>query len=260
MYVISDTGATKNYIKVDTPCVNKFKTQKGSRLILPDGSFMQATYKAEINLSPLLSTRSKTAHTFPHLQSGALISIGKICVDGCTATLTSIHMKVEKKVEVVLEGPRKGEASTWNVHLSTTPQPRPTLKRQPANNLMADRTKPDLAQCYHTTLFSPFNHSLVREIKNGYFATWPNLTIDLINKHLLPSMVTAKVHMNQKSKNIKSNQVTRANKAGGATNDITGTTHQQSVHQYHRLQKANRNRLGETSIYLCYTSMTGIVF
>ena len=62
---IADTGATQNYIKVDTSCINKVKTHQGPRVILPDGSLMQATNKAKCNLIPLLSTRSKTSHIFP---------------------------------------------------------------------------------------------------------------------------------------------------------------------------------------------------
>ena len=65
MYGIADTGATQKYIKLDTPCINKVKTTQGLRVILPDGSLMQATEKAELNLSPLLSTRAKTAHIPP---------------------------------------------------------------------------------------------------------------------------------------------------------------------------------------------------
>ena len=65
---IVDTGETKNYIKVYTPCANKVKKMQGLQAILPDESLMQATHMVEINLSPLLSTISKTAHIFPRLQ------------------------------------------------------------------------------------------------------------------------------------------------------------------------------------------------
>ena len=78
-------------------CVNKVKTQQRPQVIFKDGNIMQATHKAELNLIPLLSTRAKTAHILPHIQSGELISIGKLCDDGCTATFTDTHKKVEKK-------------------------------------------------------------------------------------------------------------------------------------------------------------------
>ena len=74
-YSIADTGTTQNYIKVDTPCKNKFKTTQGPRVILPYGSLIQSTHKAQHHLIPLPSTSSKTAHIFSHLQSGSLIYI-----------------------------------------------------------------------------------------------------------------------------------------------------------------------------------------
>ena len=183
MYVISDTCATKKYIKADTPCSNKVKTPQGPRVILTDGSLMQATHKAELNLIPLLSTRTKIAHIFLHLQAGALISIGQLCDDGCISPFTTTNRSVHKQVEVVLEGNPNGEAGTWQVKL--TPPQGPTPTHQSANTLMADRTKPELTQWYNTTLFSSVKQTLIQAIKKGYFTTWTYLTINLINKHLI---------------------------------------------------------------------------
>ena len=67
---------------------------------------------------------------------------------------------------------------------------------------MADRTKPDLGQWYHTTLFVPVNQTLVQSINKFCFATWSKLTIDLINKHLSPLIATAKDHLHQTSNNL----------------------------------------------------------
>ena len=69
---------------------------------------------------------------------------------------------------------------------------------------MSYRTKSELAQWYHATLFSPVKQTLVQAIKKGYFATWPYLKIDLINKHLPQSMATAKGHIHQTRKNLNS--------------------------------------------------------
>ena len=102
-------------------------------------------------------------------------------------------MTVQKQGEAVPEGTRNGEAGMWQVKI--TPPQGPTPTHQSANTLMAERTKPELAQWYHATLFRPVKQTLIQAIKKGYFATWPYLTIDLINKHLPQSMATAKGHM-----------------------------------------------------------------
>ena len=164
---------------------------------------MQATHKAELNLIPLLSTRVKIAHIFPHLQSVELNSIGKLYDDGCTATFTATTMTVHKQVEVFLEGNHNGESVMCQVKL-TPPYPSPTPTHQSANTLMEEQTKPELAQCYHPTLFRPVKQNLIQAIKKSYFDTWTKLTIDLINKHLTQSMATSKVHIHQTIKNLKS--------------------------------------------------------
>ena len=97
LYGIVETRETQKYIKVNLPYVNKVKTQQGTQVILPDGSLMQATQKAEINFSPLLSTAAKTPHIFPHIKPGALIYIGQVCGDGCTAIFTATNMTTNKK-------------------------------------------------------------------------------------------------------------------------------------------------------------------
>ena len=45
MYGIADKGATKNYIKVQIPCTNKFQIFRGTHVLLPDGIIIQDTHK-----------------------------------------------------------------------------------------------------------------------------------------------------------------------------------------------------------------------
>ena len=69
---------------------------------------------------------------------------------------------------------------------------------------MVERNNPELAQWYNAKLFRPTKKTLIKEIKKGYFNTWTNLTSELINKYLTPSMATAKGHMHQTRKNLNS--------------------------------------------------------
>ena len=80
-YGIADTGSTQKYIRLNTPCSNNKKISNSPQVILPDGSIMQATHRALLNLNPLLNQSVCTSHIFPHLQSGALIAIGRLCSD-----------------------------------------------------------------------------------------------------------------------------------------------------------------------------------
>ena len=94
LYGILGTGATQNYIKIDMPCANKVKTMQVTQVLLPDESLMQATHGVELKSTSLLSTRSKTSYISPHLQSGAIISIGQLCDDIYTATFNATHTTV----------------------------------------------------------------------------------------------------------------------------------------------------------------------
>ena len=103
-YGIAKTGETQNYIRVNIPCSNKKKISNGPQVILPDGRIMQANHRALINLNPLLTQSAHTSHVFPHLQSGDLISIGKLFNDAYISTFTATHISVVKNGITLLEG------------------------------------------------------------------------------------------------------------------------------------------------------------
>ena len=159
-YGIAYTDATQKYIKVDMSCINKVKTHQGLRVILLDVSLMQENHKAKLNLSPLLSTRGKTAHISPHLWSWELISIGQLCDGGCTTTFTATNMKVKKRSIPRGNHQRIG----WNV--ASTPRHHTTTKIHPNTSirkkLMSEREKHEILQWYHATLFSPAKQTLIQ--------------------------------------------------------------------------------------------------
>ena len=88
-YGIDNTGATQNYIRVNTLWIKNQPIKNYPQVILPDGNIMQTTHRALINLKPLLTQAYRTSHMSPHLKSGSLIAIGKLYNDGCIATFTA---------------------------------------------------------------------------------------------------------------------------------------------------------------------------
>jgi hypothetical protein len=58
----------------------------------------------------------------------------------------------------------------------------------------------------HAATGSPVPSTWVRAIHAGHYATWPGLTAELVNKHLPPSLATAKGHLDQQRQNIRSTQ------------------------------------------------------
>ena len=92
----------------------------------------------------------------------------------------------------------------WRVNLTNKPHPIPTPTNQSSNTIMNKSSKLELHQFYHTTLFSLLKQTILQAIKNSYLSTWPNLTINIIKRHIHSSLVTSKVHMNQSRNNFSS--------------------------------------------------------
>ena len=62
------------------------------------------------------------------------------------------------------------------------------------------RAKRDLSSYYHECCFSPVSSTLIKEIENGNFCTWPVLTVTAVHKYLQTSIATVKGYMKQQRK------------------------------------------------------------
>ena len=91
---------------------------------------MQYTHRGVLNLNPLLNPTSITAPISPHLQSEALISIGKLFDDGCTSTFTATHLNLLKDGITVLEGTWSNTSGMFKFNL-TINQDHPPSQTQP---------------------------------------------------------------------------------------------------------------------------------
>ena len=144
-YGIANTGETKNYTRVNTPCSNNKQISNGSPVILPDSRMMQATHRELLNLNPLLTQADRTSNFFPHLQPGALISIGQLCDDGCIATFTNTHLSIVKDGLTVLKGNRSSTSGMWQINLTSNPTRPPSQQQLAVLNALAARSNPELA-------------------------------------------------------------------------------------------------------------------
>ena len=66
----------------------------------------------------------------------------------------------------------------------------------------------DLVTYLHRACFSPVTRTWTKAIDAGFFSTWPGLTSDLVRKHLPKSLATAKGHLKQDRKNVRSTKST----------------------------------------------------
>ena len=66
------------------------------------------------------------------------------------------------------------------------------------------QTHRDLAKYLHTAFYSPVKSTWEQAIKKDHFITWPGLTPQLLQKHLLPSTATVQGHNYWERQNLQS--------------------------------------------------------
>jgi hypothetical protein len=210
---IPDTGCSKHFIGPDTPCTDKRPVQSRYTVGLPNGNTMSATHTAllpDTGLLPPLSTLARRAHVFDTMTNHPLLSIGQFCDDGYHATFTSDAVQLSKNGSTFTIGTRNHVNGLWTVDLSNKPSnspPTPIPVRIPlVNSAQSMKTLADLVLYFHRACFSPVVKTWTQAIDAGFFATWPGLTSALVRKHLPKSVSTAKGHLRQDRKNVRSTQ------------------------------------------------------
>ena len=68
------------------------------------------------------------------------------------------------------------------------------------NHVYETKSKQELTLFYHAACFSPTKRTFVDAIKRNAFASWPGLTVDLVNKYLPRTEANIKGHIRQQYK------------------------------------------------------------
>ena len=69
-----------------------------------------------------------------------------------------------------------------------------------ANHVYEKKSKQELTLFYHAACFSPTKRTFLDAIKRNAFASWPGLTVELVNKYLPRTEATTKGHIRQQYK------------------------------------------------------------
>ncbi|EEC51526.1 predicted protein [Phaeodactylum tricornutum CCAP 1055/1] len=126
-------------------------------MVLLDGRTIKSTHVTELDV-PDLPLAARTAHIFPGLTNGSLISIGQLCDHGCIATFTSDAVTITLDKKVILRGDRSAPNRLWTLHApSSTPptKPLPSPIFPVANNVKHSSLLADRIAFLHASLFSP---------------------------------------------------------------------------------------------------------
>ena len=85
------------------------------------------------------------------------------------------------------------------------------INNQKANVIIRKKqTRVELVQYLHAACYSPVASTFVQVIKKGFFKTWPGLTPELVEKHLPPSIASAKGHIVQEKQHLQSTKTKKS--------------------------------------------------
>ena len=79
-----DSAASDHYFRLcDTNCLTNIQDMTSTPILLPDKSSISASHMGLLP-NPNLSKNGRKVKILPQLRSASLISVGKLCDDGCT--------------------------------------------------------------------------------------------------------------------------------------------------------------------------------
>jgi hypothetical protein len=178
-----DSGCTGHFLLVNAPCLNKVRSRTSPRW------------------TSQIKCRCSKAHVFPGMANHSLLSVGKLCDEGCKVTFKQAAVTIcDSRNSQILRGPRDLKTGLWRINLKQTNN----HKDEPiANNVYELRNTGALVHYLHKSLFSPTKSAMLQAVKDGHLITWPGLTEDAINTHLKLTPATAMGHMNQMRQHIR---------------------------------------------------------
>lgn len=153
---------------------------------------MVSTHTVNLYL-PHLPHEATQTELFPALGTANLLSIGKLCDAGCTATFTDKTATIHKDGNIILQGSRTAtEPKLWHINI---PQ---AATKDTAALAVNQSTKPaDLVAFSHVSLFSPPLTTLAEALRKDYIIGFPGLTKETLAKYPSQSIATIKCHLNQ---------------------------------------------------------------
>ena len=200
---------------------------------MPDQSKVTSEIKGNLPIKGL-SAKGQEAYGFKGITNSSLISVAKLCDDGCKVVFDKHKCQVFKDSKIILDAIRNPIDGLWDVVLQS-----PTPVASVNAITRKSQATYELANWYHASLGFPALSTLERKKKNLH--SFPAMENINWKKHP-PSIHTAKGHLRQEHKNLQSTKQFDADlnpSQEGRTNNIFAM-----VDDFHTASKA-------------YTDLTG---
>jgi hypothetical protein len=107
------------------------------------------------------------------LTHSSLISIGKLCDAGCTATFRKNNVIITKDETTLLQGQQVWRFLLNNNTQTITDAPHTLLQ---CNSVYQTNNIPALIKFLQAAAFSPVESTWLQAIQKGFFDSWPGIT------------------------------------------------------------------------------------
>jgi hypothetical protein len=206
--VAADSAATDHFFTIEAPICNRRETDAPIKIRAANGGILESTHVGEISL-PQLPPQACHVHVVPGLASMSLLAMGPLCDAGCTIEFDATTVHVWLQEQLVLQG-RRVPPGLWIFQLPTpaitSPQTNNEITPQ-VNSAIGAPKAAELVAYAHATLFSPALDTLEKALRRGYVRNFPGLTAKTLQRHPPHSVATAKGHLDQVRKNLRSTRM-----------------------------------------------------
>ena len=186
---IIDSGASKHYLKVNSPVINLRQVNDGANVTLPTGTKIKATHRGDIPVTDLSPT-ARSCNILPGLTQYALIAVGQLCDDGCDVSFKKHYVVITKNHKIIMKGKRNLRNNMYGINLHNLSFDNNIYQSQlketnnHAGNLYHLTKTKEVVQYLHCCCFSPATSTWCDAIDKGFFQTWPHLTSRFVRKYL----------------------------------------------------------------------------
>lgn len=192
-YAYLDSVASNNFGNEKTLLVNITKMKNAMPMRLTNGQLMTPAHSGTLQHLPSISQSSKECQISTSQQGPSLVSIGKLCNDGCIAVADS-KKRITHKNKPVIKEPRCSTTGMHVIDLNNPLQTRPIVHA----NLQQFISLEQMKFLYGSLGSQPLS-TIRRGLTAGYLDSFPDLTAQNISK-LSPSNITIFGHLDTKQK------------------------------------------------------------
>jgi hypothetical protein len=155
---------------------------------------MTSTHQCDIGW-PFSPPKARTAHIIPNLSQQSLLSIVKLCNQGCTVMFKHKCCIIIDGGQIVMYGTKCPRTGLWLVPLTQTtnttiPLQKKLYQPEQINNVHQTTTKQDFFTYLHQCLFSPTKATLIKAIHNDQLLGFLGLTAEAVQRFLPVSTAT----------------------------------------------------------------------